>query len=106
MLNQGIIRKSHNPKKDGGIRICVDYRELNKRTVKDAYPLPLTDDIQSYLTGAQVFSTLDLHSGYLNFQFIKIILRKQHSAQDLEWDCTNLSVCHSEFVMVRVHSKE
>ena len=73
MLNQGIIRKSHSPwiapavyvaKKDGGIRICVDYRELNKRTVKNAYPLPLTDDIQSYLTGAQVFSTLDLHSGY------------------------------------------
>ena len=42
----------------------MDYRELNKRTVKDAYPLPLIDDIQSHLSGAVVFSTLDLNSGY------------------------------------------
>ena len=73
MLDQGIIRESTSPwvapavyviKRDGGIRICVDYRELNKRTVKDAYPLPLIDDMQSYLSGAVVFSTLDLNSGY------------------------------------------
>ena len=73
MLQQGIITESNSPwvapavyvtKKDGGLRICVDYRELNKRTVKDAYPLPLIDDIQSHLSGAVVFSTLDLNSGY------------------------------------------
>ena len=73
MLEQGIIKESNSPwvapavyvtKKDGGLRICVDYRELNKRTIKDSYPLPLVGDIQSYLAGAQIFSTLDLHTGY------------------------------------------
>ncbi|KAI6660033.1 Zinc knuckle [Oopsacas minuta] len=72
MLERGVIRESNSPwvapavyvtKKDGSVRICVDYRELNKRTVKDAYPLPLSDDIQSYPSGSQVFSTLDLHTG-------------------------------------------
>ena len=73
MLEQGIIKESNSPwvapavyvtKKDGGLRICVDYRELNKRNIKDSYPLPLVDDTQSYLAGAQIFSTLDLHTGY------------------------------------------
>ena len=73
MLEQGIIKESNSPwvapavyvtKKDGSVRICVDYRELNKKTVKDAYPLPLVDDVQAYVEGARVFSTLDLHTGY------------------------------------------
>ena len=43
---------------------CVDYRELNKRTVKDAYPLPRSDEVQDRLSRSVVFSTLDLRSGY------------------------------------------
>ena len=45
-------------------RTCIDYRELNKRTVKDAYPLPLPDEIQDRLAGSNIFSKLDLQSGY------------------------------------------
>ena len=48
-------------KKTGEIRLCVDYRELNKRTTKDAYPLPLPDEVQDRLSGATI---LDLQSGY------------------------------------------
>ncbi|KFD64072.1 hypothetical protein M514_12590 [Trichuris suis] len=51
-------------KKSGEIRFCVDYRELNKRTIKDAYPLPLSDEVHDRLSGATVFSTLDLNSGF------------------------------------------
>ena len=52
------------PKKSGEVRLCVDYRELNERTVKDAYPLPLVDEVQGRLAGAAIFSKLDLQSGY------------------------------------------
>ena len=73
MLAEGIITPSDSAftapcvfamKKNGEVRICVDYRELNKRTVKDAYPLPLPDEIQERLQGDAIFSTLDLRSGY------------------------------------------
>ena len=42
----------------------MDYRELNKKTTKDAYPLPLIDEVQDQLSGSAVFSKLDLQSGY------------------------------------------
>ena len=73
MLATGIIEESSNPwmapmffvrKKSGDLRLCVDYRELNKRTVKDAYPLPRPDETQDRLAGSAVFSTLNLQNGY------------------------------------------
>ena len=73
MLDAGIIEESSSPwmapavyvpKKSGEIRICVDYRELNKKTIKDAYPLPRPDEVLDKLEGSAVFSILDLQSGY------------------------------------------
>lgn len=73
MLEQGIIEESSSPwmapavfvpKKSGELRLCIDYRELNKKTTKDAYPLPLPDEVQDRLSGSTIFSTLDLQSGY------------------------------------------
>ena len=51
-------------KKSGELCICVDYRELNKKTTKDAYPLPLLDEVQNRLAGATIFTSLDLQCGY------------------------------------------
>lgn len=73
LLNQGIIRKSHSPyaapivivkKKDGSLRLCVDYRALNAKTIKDAYPLPRIEETLDLLHGAKYFSTIDLAQGY------------------------------------------
>ncbi|KRY56014.1 Transposon Ty3-I Gag-Pol polyprotein, partial [Trichinella britovi] len=69
MLKQGIIEPSNSPwmapavytpKKSGVVRICVDYRELNKKTRKDAYPLPLPDDIFDKVRRAAVLHYITL----------------------------------------------
>ena len=73
MLDMGVIQPSSSPwaspitlvpKKDGSTRFCIDFRKVNSITRKDAYPLPLISDIFDSLTGAKVFTTLDLKSGY------------------------------------------
>ena len=72
-LRKGFIRPSVSPwgspvlfvsKKDGTIRLCVDYRSLNEVTIKNEYPLPKIDDLFDQLNGAKVFSKIDLRSGY------------------------------------------
>jgi hypothetical protein len=51
-------------KKDGTQQMCVDYRLLNDVTIKNKYPLPRIDDLFYHMRGANVFSKIDLHSGY------------------------------------------
>ena len=73
LLDAGIIRESSSPyaspivlvrKKNGSLRLTVDYRKLNQKTIKDAYALPRIDDAFSCLSGAKWFSVMDLKSGY------------------------------------------
>ena len=51
-------------KKDGTMRLCVDYRQLNKVTIRNKYPLPKIDDLMDQLVGACVFSKINLRLGY------------------------------------------
>nr|GFB98706.1 putative reverse transcriptase domain-containing protein [Tanacetum cinerariifolium] len=73
LLERGFIRPSVSPwgapvlfvkKKDGSMRLCIDYRELNKITNRNHYPLPRIDDLFDHLQGAMYFSKIDLRSGY------------------------------------------
>ncbi|KAI3820705.1 hypothetical protein L1987_08253 [Smallanthus sonchifolius] len=73
LSDKGFIRPSHSPwgapvlfvkKKDGSFRMCIDYRELNKLTIKNRYPLPRIDDLFDQLQGSTCFSKIDLRSSY------------------------------------------
>src|SRR3954462_2691510 len=73
LLANGAIQPSRSPygapvvfikKKDGELRMCIDYRALNKITVKNKYPIPRIDDLMDQIHGAQIFSKIDLRSGY------------------------------------------
>ncbi|KAI3695283.1 hypothetical protein L1987_78278 [Smallanthus sonchifolius] len=73
LLEKGFIQPNISPwgapvlfvkKKDGSMRMCIDYRELNKRKVKNKYPLPRIDDLFDQLPGASWFSKINLRSGY------------------------------------------
>ena len=73
LKQKGFIRESVSPwgapilfseKKDGGLMLCTDYRDLNNVTIKNKYPPPLIDDLFDQLRNAYVFSKLDLRSGY------------------------------------------
>ena len=73
LLDKGFIRPSVSPwgapvlfvkKRDGSMRLCIDYRQLNSVTIKNRYPLPRIDDLFDQLQGVVVFSKIDLRSGY------------------------------------------
>jgi len=72
-LQKGLIQPSKSPwaapvlfvkKKDGTMRMCIDYRGLNAKTIKNRYPLPRTDDLLDRLHGAKVFSKIDIRQAY------------------------------------------
>ncbi len=73
LIDMGFVRPSKSPwaspvlfasKKDGSLRFCVDYRALNKFTIKNSYPLPRIDSLMDQICTAKYFSTIDLRSGY------------------------------------------
>ncbi|XP_071939141.1 uncharacterized protein [Coffea arabica] len=80
LLGRGFVRESDSPwgapvlfvkKKDGSLRLCIDYRGLNEWTIKNKYPLPLIDSLFDQLQGSVVFSKLDLRQGYYQLKIKK-----------------------------------
>ena len=112
MLNAGIIEESSSPwmapavyvpKTSGEIRICIDFRELNKNTIKDAYPLPRPDEVPDKLQGSAVFSIPTYRVGVGSCQCILQTDPRLHSVLDQVWDCFNSLECHLDFPMHRDH---
>ncbi len=73
LLSQGLIRESNSPysspvtlvsKKDGGKRLCIDFRLLNSKTINDVQPMPVIQDVIDKLNGAKIFSKLDIFWGF------------------------------------------
>ena len=88
LLDKGFIRPSSSrggapvlfvKKKDGTMRMCIDYRQLNKVTIKNRYPLPRIDDFFDQLQGASHFSKIDLRSGYHQLKIRRKIYPRLHS---------------------------
>ncbi|XP_027182156.1 uncharacterized protein LOC113780563 [Coffea eugenioides] len=101
LLERGIVRESDSPwgapvlfakKKDGSLRLCIDYRELNEGTIKNKYPLPLIDSLFDQLQGSVVFSKLDLRQGYYQLKIKKENIPKTTSIQDI--DILSSQSCH------------
>ena len=108
LLSSGVIRKSQSPwssnavlvrKKDGTLRVCVDFRQLNQRTVKDAYALPRIDDILQSLGSSTFFTVLDMKSGYHQIE-----IEEQHKERTaftvgplgfFEWNRLAMGLCNA-----------
>jgi hypothetical protein len=95
MMDKGYIRPRAPvlfvKKKDGTLRLCIDYRQLNKVTIKNKYPLPRIDDLFDQLGGASIFSKIDLRSGYL---------RVQIKGEDIHKTAFQTRYGHYDFVVV------
>ena len=93
LLEKRFIRPSVSPwgapvlfvkKKDGTLRLCIDYRQLNKLTIKNKYPLPRIDDLFDQLKGASIFSKIDLRSGYHQLRIKDVDVHKRRLERDMD----------------------
>ena len=84
-MSKGYIRPSKSPwgapvlfvkKKDGSLRLCVDYRGLNKLTIKNKLPLPRVDDVYDHLHRSKIFFKIDLKSDYHQIQIKEFDIEK------------------------------
>ena len=71
-------------KKDGSMRLCVDYRQLNNVTIMNRYPLPMIDDLMDQLVGAEVFSKIDLRSDIIRLELRRKIYPKLRSKRGMD----------------------
>ena len=100
LLSKGFIRPSTSPwgapvlflkKKDGSLRLCIDYRQLNRATIHNQYPLPCIDELFDQLHGSRVYSKIDLRSGYHQ-------LRVREN--DVSKTTFRMRYCHYEFLVM------
>jgi hypothetical protein len=100
MMDKGYIRPSVSPwgalalfvkKKDDALRLCIDYRQLNKMTIKNKYHFPRIDDLLDQLRGATIFSKIDLRLGYHQFRI---------KDEDIHKTTFRTRYGHYEFVLV------
>nr|GFA25594.1 putative reverse transcriptase domain-containing protein [Tanacetum cinerariifolium] len=103
LSDKGFIRPSSSPwgapvlfvkKKDGSFQMSIDYRELNKLTVKNRYPLSRIDDLFDQLQGSSIYSKIDLRSGYHQLRVRKLTFQRQHS--ELGMAIMSSRLCHSD----------